>query len=96
MGHEDLLDVVLLERDGVQYRLSISEFRESYYLSIREWYLDFEEEWKPSRNGFSMPYNLNSTARLFHSLESLLSQAEVLEEIKECIKDEFETIPDES
>lgn len=86
--HSDLLDIVLIEKDGVQYRLSISEFRESKYISIREWYLDFEEEWKPSRNGFTMPYNLNSTAALYAALHGLLSEAEVLQTIQGYLTDE--------
>tara|TARA_Y100001938_G_scaffold134347_1_gene194695 strand:- start:117 stop:413 length:297 start_codon:yes stop_codon:yes gene_type:complete len=87
-GHSDLMDVVLLEKDGVQYRLSVSEFRESKYLSVREWYMDFEEEWKPSKNGFTMPYNLNSTAALYAGLHSLLSKAEVLHLIEGYLTDE--------
>jgi hypothetical protein len=35
------------EDKGEQYRLSITTFRDKYYLSIRKWFLGFEEEWVP-------------------------------------------------
>lgn len=90
--HHDLTDVIIGERDGVQYRFSVSEFRESYYLSVREWYLDFDEEWKPSKNGFTMPYNLASVSKLFAALAQLLADAEVLNEVRKYV-DELEDIP---
>lgn len=79
VGHSDILDVVLLEKDGVQFRLSVTEFRESNYLSIREWYMSFEEEWMPTRNGMTLPYDVDSVYKLFNALTGLLSKAEVLE-----------------
>lgn len=86
-GHTDLIEATLIERDGVQYRFSVTEFRDVQYLSIREWYLDFDEEWMPSRNGFTMPYTIDSTAKMFSGLVSLLSEAEMLTTLLEYIDD---------
>ena len=38
-----------------QVRLTISTFRGIEYLSVRKYYLDFDEEWKPTKDGISMP-----------------------------------------
>lgn len=95
VGHEDLLETVLLEKGGVQYRLSVTEFRDVKYLSIREWYMSFEEEWAPTNNGFTVPYTLSTVSMLFNSLTLLLSEAETLDMIIRHTN-EPETIPDTS
>ena len=84
-GHDDLLEVVIgeLPERGVQYRLAISEFREVYYLSVREWYAAYENTFAPSNNGFTMPYNMSSVNMLYKALQVLLSEAEVLPEVIE-------------
>ena len=85
VGHTDLLDVVILDNPakGVQYRLTISEFRESLYIGVREWYASFDNCFAPSNNGFSMPYNLHSSAALYHALTAILTQAETLAEVRD-------------
>lgn len=84
-GHDDQLDVVIgeLPEKGVQYRLSISEFREVYYLSVREWYAAYENTFAPSNNGFTMPYNMATVNMLYKALQVLLSEAEVLPDVVE-------------
>lgn len=69
------------EDKGEQYRLSITTFRDKYYLSIRKWFLGFEEEWVPTKEGVSIPYNLDTVSCLFSALCSLMAEAEVLEDI---------------
>lgn len=84
-GHTDKLEVELLknEEKGILYKLSVTEFRGKSYLSIREWYLDFEGEYAPTKNGFTIPYTLDTTLAVFDALASLLSEAEVLETLLE-------------
>lgn len=81
----DLIDVVLFENKEkqIQYRFTISEFRDVNYLSIREWYQDFEGHYAPSSNGVTLPYSLHLTSSLYWGLASLLSKAEVLGEVKQ-------------
>lgn len=82
VGHEDEQSVIIWEKDdGQQVRLTISEFRGNLYLGIRYWIMDLENEWVPTKAGFSMPYNLDSTSRLFKALVEILSEAEVLQEV---------------
>jgi hypothetical protein len=82
-GHTDLVESVILENDtkDIQYRFTISEFRGVHYISIREWYLDFEGEYSPSKNGVTLPYSLHTTTRLYKALTGILSDAEVLDEV---------------
>jgi hypothetical protein len=53
--------------------LSINTFREVEYLSIRKYYLDFDEEWKPTKDGVSMVVDFENTRALFDGLVEILS-----------------------
>jgi hypothetical protein len=57
--------------------LSINTFREVEYLSIRKYYLDFDEEWKPTKDGVSMVVDFENTKALFDGLVEILSLSEV-------------------
>jgi len=59
-----------------QVRLTINEFREEEYLHLREYYLDFEEEWKPSNKGISIPLELDTSKELFIAFSEIISIAE--------------------
>ncbi len=39
----------------IQTRVTINEFRGIQYLHIRRYFLDFEGEWVPTKEGISMP-----------------------------------------
>ena len=57
--------------------LSINTFREVEYLSIRKYYLDFDETWKPTREGVSMVLDFENSRALFEGLVEILSLSEV-------------------
>jgi hypothetical protein len=57
--------------------LMINTFRGTEYLQIRKYYQDFDEEWKPTRDGISMPIDFNNTKELFDGLVEILSISEV-------------------
>lgn len=76
----------------VQIRLTVSTFRGVEYLSVRKYYLDFSEEWKPSTEGISMPLDFNNSRELFVGLTEILSLAESKEIIEENFKDLIENI----
>ncbi len=71
----------------IQVRLSIKEFRGIEYLSLRKYYLDFTEEWKPSSEGISMPIDFDNSRNLFIGLTEILSLAESKEVIEEHFSD---------
>lgn len=76
----------------IQIRLTVSTFRGVEYLSIRKYYLDFTEEWKPSNEGISMPLDFNNSRELFVGLTEILSLAESREIIEEHFSDLLENI----
>ena len=82
---------VINEKDNIQVRLVINTFRGVEYLSLRKYYLDFDEEWLPSKDGISIPLDLSNTQELFTGLVEILSLAES----KSIIEDEFKEILDE-
>lgn len=67
----------------IQVRLTVSTFRGVEYLSLRKYYLDFTEEWKPSNEGISMPLDFNNSRELFIGLTEILSLAESKDVIQE-------------
>jgi hypothetical protein len=79
----EVLDEVIWidEKKGIQYRFSVSEFRDNYYMGIRKWIQDFEGEWVPTKAGVTLPYNLETTSALFRAFCGILSKAEVLDEV---------------
>ena len=57
--------------------LSINTFRDVEYLSIRKYYQDFDEEWKPTKDGVSMVLDFENSKALFDGLVEILSLSEV-------------------
>jgi hypothetical protein len=67
---------IIAEGDDYQIRLTVSDFRDNEYLHIRKYYLDFNEEWLPTKEGFSIPLSLDTAKNLFDGLVEILSNAE--------------------
>lgn len=81
-GHSDQQSVPLWVKNGEEVHFTISEFRGNLYMGIRLWLQDASDEsWFPTRAGFSIPFTLDTSARLFKALVGILSKAEVLEEV---------------
>lgn len=85
--HEDDQSYVIYEKEGEQMRLTVSEFRGNLYFGMRYWLQDITGEWFPTKAGFSMPYNLDTTTKLFQAFTKILSNSEVLHEVYERSKD---------
>ena len=71
--------------------LSINTFRDVEYLSIRKYYQDFDEEWKPSKEGVSMALDYDNSKNLFDGLVEILS----LSEVKDILETHFKEKLDE-
>lgn len=80
-GHTDDQNIVLFEKEGQQVRMTVSEFRGNMYFGFRVWLQDITGEWFPTKAGFSWPYNLHTTSKVFEALTHVLSRAEVLSEV---------------
>tara|TARA_Y100001972_G_scaffold120939_1_gene164212 strand:- start:594 stop:890 length:297 start_codon:yes stop_codon:yes gene_type:complete len=82
---------VIQEAETEQVRLVINTFRGVEYMSLRKYYLNFEEEWLPSKDGITMPLALENSRELFVGLVEVLSLAES----KSILEDEFKEILDQ-
>ena len=71
------------EEKQTQVRVTVNTFRSVEYLSVRKYYMDFNEEWLPTRDGVSMPIDFNNSRELFRALIEIISLAESKELIEE-------------
>jgi len=79
--------------DGTeQVRLTINEFRGTEYLHIRKYYLDFDGEFKPSKDGLAMSLDFQNSKALFEGLVEILSLAEVKYTLEVHFKDILDKI----
>ena len=71
------------EEKGFQYRLTVSEFRGVEYLHVRKYFLSYEGEWVPTKEGATIPATIQNTFALLDGLIELCSQSEGLDVITE-------------
>ena len=77
--------------DGTeQVKLTINEFRGVEYMHLRKYYLDFEGDFKPSKDGVAMPLDFQNSRALFEGLVEILSLAEA----KGILESQFKDILD--
>jgi len=93
---EDIYEKIILEQEDkeIQWRLVVSTFKDIEYIHIRKYYLGFEGEYIPTKEGACIPFELNSLSNLFEGLIELLSLAESKEAIKKHFKELLEDIYD--
>ena len=78
--------------DGTeQIRLTINTFRDIEYLHLRKYYLDFDGDFKPSKDGLAMKLDFNNSKGLFEGLVEIISLAES----KSILETHFKDILDE-
>jgi len=83
----------IITNDGFkQIRLYINEFRDQEYLHIREYYLDFDEEWKPTPKGISIPLEIETSKELFIAISEIISLAESKKVLEEVFGDTIKSI----
>ena len=78
---------IILDDGFRQIRLTVSEFKGEEYLHLREYYLDFDEEWKPTDKGIHIPLEWDTSKELFAGLSEILSLAENKEVLEEYFSD---------
>lgn len=92
----DIYEKIILEQENkeIQWRLVVSTFREVEYIHLRKYYLDFEGEYKPTKEGACIPFELTSLSNLFEALVEILSLAEskgsIETHFKELLRDLYE------
>jgi hypothetical protein len=70
----------------------INTFRGEEYLHIRKYYQDFDEEWKPTRDGIAIRMDFDNTRALFDSLVEILSISEVKDVLSTYFKETLDNI----
>ena len=75
-----------------QIRLTINTFREVEYLHLRKYYLDFDGDFKPSKDGVAMKLDFNNSRGLFEGLVEIISLAEAKDILEEQFKDILDKI----
>ena len=77
MAHIDpVFDRVLYQKDEfTRLVLSRSTFMTQQYLSVRYWYLDFDEVWQPTGDGVNWHYNDASYNLLVDALTELVKNS---------------------
>lgn len=88
----DLYKKVIAGGTDFQIQLTVSEWYEVEYLHIRKYYLDFEENWLPTKEGVSMPLDIENIANLFSALVELLADAESKEILEEHFKETLDEL----
>lgn len=61
---------------GFQIRLVVNNFRDETYIQFRKYFLSYEGEWLPSKEGVSSVLTLSITYAMLDGLLDILSQAE--------------------
>ena len=74
-----------------QVRLTINEFRGIEYLHLRKYYLDFDGDFKPTKDGVAVPIDFENSRAFFEGLVEILSLAES----KGILETHFKDILDE-
>lgn len=73
------------EEKFTEVRLTVNDFRGVEYLGLREYYMDFDEQWYPTNKGITIPLSILCTKNLLTALLELVSEAESNELIKEIL-----------
>ena len=79
------------EEGTEQVKLTINTFRDVEYLHLRKYYLDFDGNFKPSKDGVAMKLDFNNSKNMFEGLVEILSLAES----KSILETHFKDILDE-
>ncbi len=67
---------------GYQVRLVVNEFKEVVYIQLRKYFLSYEGDWVPSREGVSIPASTENIYAMVDGLFDICSKAEGEEIIK--------------
>ena len=79
------------EEGTEQVKLTINTFYDTEYLHLRKYYLYFDGDFKPSKDGIAMKLDFNNSKGLFEGLVEILSLAES----KTILETHFKDILDE-
>ena len=90
----EIYEKIISEKESgtEQIRLTINEFRGVEYLRLRKYYLDFDGNFKPSKDGVAMSLDFENSKALFEGLVEILSLAEAKQILETHFKDILDKI----
>jgi hypothetical protein len=71
-----------------QVKLVVSEFRGKQYLHLRKYYLTYESEWMPTKDGVCIEICISNIVHLFEGLVELLAESDVLQIVLANLEDD--------
>lgn len=88
MSDSILYEKLIYQNDDkfYQLKLTVSDFRDKQYVNIRKYFLSYEGEYIPSKEGVSMEASLHNILTLLDGLVELVSK----EEANEIVNKHFE------
>jgi hypothetical protein len=97
MSDTPLYEKVLSENleKGSQLRLVVNEFREVQYLHLRKYFLSYEGDWVPTKEGASMPASISGIYALLDGLVEICSFEESIDSITKHFQEKIEQLKNE-
>ena len=77
------------EAKGYQLRLVVNEFREVQYVHLRKYFLSYEGDYVPSREGISMEASLDNVVSLLDGLMEIVSHEEAKDAVAKYFIDKL-------
>ncbi len=98
MSDTPLYEKILSENleKGSQLRLVVSEFRDIQYLHIRKYFLSYEGDWVPTKEGISMPATIQSIYSLLDGLIEICATEESVDAVTEHFKERLEKLNEQN
>lgn len=84
MSEQDILyEKIVYENDdkGLQLRVVVNVFREIEYFHLRKYFLSFEGEWVPTKEGVSFPMSIQNIYAVLDALIEICSKSESVDAI---------------
>lgn len=80
---DELYEKLIYQNDDkfYQLKLTVSEFKDKYYVNVRKYFLSYEGEYIASKEGISMEASMHNILSLLDGLIEIVSKEEATEVI---------------
>jgi hypothetical protein len=79
---------------GFQIRLAVNDFRDVTYIQLRKFFLSYEGDWIPSREGVSVPASMENIMAIIDGMLDICAKNEgedIIQHYYDKIKDKHES-----
>ena len=89
-----LYERVIYQNDDkfYQLRLVVSEFRDTQYIHLRKYFLSYEGEWIPSKEGVSMVAEMGNVYSLLEGLIEICSYEESRDAVRQFFTEKLDNV----